>query len=967
MQTKNNKESKGLSAPFRPFQRSASIFCSMCTLFFLLSSGKIEAQTQLVTNGNFSLAYGWTSTGDFSYGTSYSNCEVCPGYGYASGSGGSPKPYLSGALSQSITIPSAAGSATLSFWAGATLSGSSSGSEKLVVYLVDITTSSELVMDNIYYYGTTGYSYHTYTVPSYLFGHSLSLVFNAQGGSTPTTIRVDEASLTYTSASSSAINVSGSLAFGNIPVGTPSTQTMVITNTGSAPLTIYSISCPSGFSGSWSGTIYPGNSSYIPITFTPTSATFYSGTISVSSNAATGSSVIACSGTGVSASTPTIYLAGSLSFGNIQVGTPSQQTMTITNTGSAELDVSFINYPLGFTGNWTGGTISAGGTRSVFVTFDPTSAISYGGSIYVSSNASSGANIISCSGTGISTTTYPSINVTGTLDFGNVMVGNTPQLAITIANTSSVPLSIYSISCPSGFSANWNAGTINPFSSQTVLVSFSPLSASAYGGTITINSNATTSASVLSCSGMGVSNSTPEILVSGVLNFGNITTGSSRQLGMTITNNGGATLNVTSIACTTGFTGNWNGSIVAGGIKNVVITFDPTTVGNYSGTINVYSNAGTGTISCSGGGIDGGSTDLTIPTGLTATAISGNTIKLSWNAENNATNYFVNTCDGTLLATPTTNSYSDNSLSPGTTRSYRVAANNNSVCSGYTDCQSATTFLNGGGTGSCNLNDDYAGIWKIPQNFDCQTSSFNILSNDDGYGFLLLNCTSYVAYKINEEWGNATTNGSYKFTCTSVLDHSVAVGSAADWGHNLDNIPGLHIDIDDVAAVGSVAWYDNGTQGTPDGHVAFVSCIDEIDPNLITLTEYNGGALDNEPMCKFGIRPIHMNNKSEGGNRLPTKFIHVEKLKNLAQARHANTVSIYPNPSKDIVNITLSGNYQGKCTLVIYDVTGQVKLKQDISNSSSIVVDASTWLNGLYRAQIIESNSSTSYPFQIIK
>ena len=84
---------------------------------------------------------------------------------------------------------------------------------------------------------------------------------------------------------------------------------------------------------------------------------------------------------------PEISLSGNMNFGNVQVGNTSQQTLTITNTGNATLNVSSIAYPTGFTGSWSG-NITAGNYHNVTVTFTPTSVITYGGVITINSNIS---------------------------------------------------------------------------------------------------------------------------------------------------------------------------------------------------------------------------------------------------------------------------------------------------------------------------------------------------------------------------------------------------------------------------------------------------------------------------------------------------------------------------------------------------------------------------------------------------
>jgi hypothetical protein len=103
------------------------------------------------------------------------------------------------------------------------------------------------------------------------------------------------------------------------------------------------------------------------------------------------------------ATTRIIGMSGNLTFGNVKVGSTANATMTVSNTGNSPLTVSGINYPAGFTGNWASGTIAAGGSQDVTVTFTPSAAQPYSGTITVSSDATSGTNTIAASGQGTQT------------------------------------------------------------------------------------------------------------------------------------------------------------------------------------------------------------------------------------------------------------------------------------------------------------------------------------------------------------------------------------------------------------------------------------------------------------------------------------------------------------------------------------------------------------------------------------
>ena len=94
-------------------------------------------------------------------------------------------------------------------------------------------------------------------------------------------------------------------------------------------------------------------------------------------------------------------LSGTMDFGGAQRGSTVSRTLTIANSGNSELGVGPIEYPVGFSGDWGGGPIAAGASRDVNVKFTPPAAGSFGGTITVNSNQTSGANMIDVFGTGM--------------------------------------------------------------------------------------------------------------------------------------------------------------------------------------------------------------------------------------------------------------------------------------------------------------------------------------------------------------------------------------------------------------------------------------------------------------------------------------------------------------------------------------------------------------------------------------
>ena len=143
-----------------------------------------------------------------------------------------------------------------------------------------------------------------------------------------------------------------SLAFGNQNVGnTGATQTITLTNSGSAPLTLGAVAVAGPHAGDFahSGTctgalvVAPNGNCTVVLAFTPAAVGARSATISVTSNAAGSPHTATLAGTGVSSVPGLSVGASALAFGNQAVGSSSAaQTVTLTNTGGAALAIASI-------------------------------------------------------------------------------------------------------------------------------------------------------------------------------------------------------------------------------------------------------------------------------------------------------------------------------------------------------------------------------------------------------------------------------------------------------------------------------------------------------------------------------------------------------------------------------------------------------------------------------------------------
>jgi uncharacterized membrane protein len=446
---------------------------------------------------------------------------------------------------------------------------------------------------------------HVTFSPDTVTGYSGSVTVSSDATSGGNSLNVSGAGI----AATRTISLSGDLDFGNVNVGSSGLLTLTITNNGNSPLTVSSIDYPAGFTGAFSGVIASGANTNVTVTFSPIAPTGYSGTVTVNSDATSGVNTVNASGTGIAVVTPTrsISLSGDLNFGDVNVGSTGQLTLTITNSGNSDLTFTNIEFPSGFSGDILAGVIASGSTTNVTVTFSPLVETSYNGTVTVDSDATDGTNTVNASGNGtVIGTPTRIIALSGDLNFGSVGVGSTPQLVLTITNLGDSDLTITSIDLPAGYSADVTAGVIAAGTTTNVTITFSPVAETDYNGAVTVNSDATSGTDTVNISGTGVA-AVRVISLSGDLDFGNVKVGLQSQLSLIISNAGNAPLTVTDVSYPTGFSGDFAaGTIAAGASTNVTVTFAPESADDFSGLITVDSDADSGanTVNVTGSGFN---------------------------------------------------------------------------------------------------------------------------------------------------------------------------------------------------------------------------------------------------------------------------------------------------------------------------------------------------------------------------
>ena len=397
-----------------------------------------------------------------------------------------------------------------------------------------------------------------------------------------------------------------SLSFGSVQVGSSSTLSETLTNTGGSNVTISQATTTGpGFSTSGLNlplTLAAGQSKTFSVTFAPQSAGAASGNIAITSNGSNPLLNIPLTGTGVTQGALTANPT-SLSFGSVQVGNSSTLSETLTNTGGSSVTITQANTTgAGFS---TSGlslplTLTAGQSKTFSVIFAPLSAGSVSGNLAIISNASNPTLNIPLTGTGVAAgalTANPS-----SLNFGSVQVGNSSTLSETLTNTGGSSVTItQATTTGAGFSTSGLSLplTLTAGQSKTFSVIFAPQSAGSVSGNLAIISNASNPTLNIPLTGSGVTQGTLWANPTS-LNFGSVQVGNSSTLSETLTNTGGSSVTITQ-ANPTGAGFSTSGlslplTLTAGQSKTFSVIFAPQSAGSVSGNLAIISNASNRTL-----------------------------------------------------------------------------------------------------------------------------------------------------------------------------------------------------------------------------------------------------------------------------------------------------------------------------------------------------------------------------------
>ena len=286
-----------------------------------------------------------------------------------------------------------------------------------------------------------------------------TLLIESDSASSPDLIDLRGSSTTVAVASpsdaaplSAFVSSQSSLTFPSTIVGDVSaTQSVTLNNTGSATLTIMGLQTSADFSASSNcSTLIAGASCTVTIGFTPqnssqsgTGAGTRFGAVEISSNSSTSLEFISLVGV---ATAPTLSLnPASLDFGSVLLGASETMSVQITNTGMGAVTFSGISA----TGDYSvasgtcpvSGTLAAGVSCSVQVSFLPLQIGTLSGTLSIASSATTLPLTVQLTGVGVQS--YLTISP-ASLSFGSVAVGESATQSFTLANTGTTAITAVS-------------------------------------------------------------------------------------------------------------------------------------------------------------------------------------------------------------------------------------------------------------------------------------------------------------------------------------------------------------------------------------------------------------------------------------------------------------------------------------------------------------------------------------------
>ena len=450
--------------------------------------------------------------------------------------------------------------------------------------------------------------------------------------------------------------------FAQVQSGQTASQTLTVTNSGSAAATVRRVSSEPPFLAATTcgAALAVGQSCTVTVTYAPIDEVAAGadlsprddiGSLTIQSDAATSPMTVLLQGSvgpvvSSSPSSGAVLAAyslseGALTFANTATGSSSAaQSVTVQNTGTTILHFGAVASPQDFTVTSDCATLAPGSTCSISVVFAPTTTSAMTaryGAVEIASDAAVLLEYISL----LAVTSSSPLTLTPTaLNFGTVNVGATSSLAVDVTNNTAAPITFTSYSATSGYSAA--AGTCPSVGDSlaagatcALQVTFAPSAAGTQSGAFSLGTSATSLPLTVALTGSaaaGVLTATPSALT-----FGSVAVASPAPLVLTVVNTGNALVSDVTAAISGVNTSDFtitspcsSATLAPNQGCTITVTFTPAAIGSRTASLNISSDAGVLAVPLSGTGLQpvgsfvltvngAGSASATVTAGVAAT------------------------------------------------------------------------------------------------------------------------------------------------------------------------------------------------------------------------------------------------------------------------------------------------------------------------------------------------------------
>ena len=421
------------------------------------------------------------------------------------------------------------------------------------------------------------------------------------------------------------ISSGDTLDFGSTGLHTPVTINLTIRNDGSTALDLTQLILPTGYSftGTLPTQVAGGSSGTIDIRLDALSIGTFSGDLQIGSND-TNQSPITIHLTGVvnpliseidisDGGASVVDGTGSVDFGSTPAGTPLTRTFTVTNSGTDTLNLYSLTLPTGFSlsGSYSN-TLAAGGSTTITVQLDATTAANYSGQFSLS-NSDTDENPYNFTISGVVNAVPGEISVfdgtteltdgASTVSLGSTPVGTPLTHSFTIRNDGSTALDLGALSLPTGFSQSGSyASTLAVGASTTITARLNAAAAGTYSDQFSLVTNDadenpfnfTLSGTVTDTPAeINVLNGTTE-LIDGTssVDLGSTPIGAPVSHSFTIRNEGSTALDLGELTLPAGFSqvGSYASSLAGGAATTITVRLNAAVAGSYSGNFSLVND-----------------------------------------------------------------------------------------------------------------------------------------------------------------------------------------------------------------------------------------------------------------------------------------------------------------------------------------------------------------------------------------